>query len=157
MMGSRVLCLAGVVAVGVATVVFQFRAVADEPATPAHDHEHMAHGGAMDQCAKACSACQRECESCSAHCARLVGEGKSDHLTTLATCRDCADFCATAAGIVSRGGPFTDVICQACAEACARCGKACEKHAHDAHMKACADECRKCEKACRAMVRHAGH
>lgn len=110
------------------------------------------HHDAMLECAKACSDCQRECAMCSTHCANRVKEGKSDHMTTLATCQDCADFCSAAAQIVARGGPFTGEICKACAEACAKCGAACEKFPDDQHMKQCAEECRKCEKACRAMI-----
>src|SRR4030095_13108787 len=122
------------------------------------------------QCAKACSDCQRECDSCSAHCAKMVADGKKEHLTTLRTCQDCATHCAAAAAIVARGGPvrdtlftggargrapcgpaaasvprggpFADTICTACAEACARCGKACEAFKDDEMMKKCAEECR---------------
>jgi len=115
------------------------------------DHEHHAE---FMKCAKACSDCQRECDSCSVHCAKMVAEGKKDHLETLKTCQDCATHCAAAAAIMSRKGPFSDLICTACAEACARCGKACEKFPDDKHMKQCAEECRKCEKACREMLKY---
>jgi hypothetical protein len=116
------------------------------------DHDH--HGEAFEKCARECSDCQRACDSCAAHCARMIAEGKKEHLKTLGTCQDCATHCSAAACIVSRQGPFSDLICQACAEACARCGKACEAHPEDAHMKKCAEECRKCEKACREMLKH---
>ena len=87
------------------------------------------------------------------HCARLLSEGKKEHLATLGTCQDCANVCTAAAQIVSRGGPFSALICESCAEACARCRKECEKFAGDQHMKKCADECQKCEKACREMAK----
>jgi len=118
------------------------------------DHDH--HGGMFEKCAKACSDCQRACDSCGSHCAKLITEGKKEHLTTLRTCQDCATHCSAAACIVSRQGPFADLICKACAEACARCGKACAKFSDDEHMKMCADECKKCEKACRQMLEHTG-
>ena len=105
-----------------------------------------------EQCAKACSDCQRACDMCSTHCANQVKEGKTEHMTTLATCQDCADFCVAAAQIVARGGPFTKEICRSCAEACNQCAAACEKFPDDKHMKMCAEECRKCEKACKAMA-----
>jgi hypothetical protein len=115
-----------------------------------------AHASGYEECAKACSDCQRLCDMCAAHCAKLIAEGKKDHLTTLRTCQDCATHCSAAACIVSRMGPFSDTICTACAEACKRCGDACEKHSEDSMMKRCAEECRKCEKACREMLKHTG-
>jgi hypothetical protein len=114
------------------------------------------HDEAFQQCARACGECARICEACADHCARLVAEGKKDHLKTLRTCQDCATHCAAAARIMARQGPFSDLICTACAEACARCGKACEGFPDDAMMKKCAEECRKCEKECRKMLEHLG-
>jgi hypothetical protein len=114
------------------------------------------HGGAFEECAKACNDCQRSCDMCSSHCAKMVADGKKDHLTTLETCQDCATHCSAAASIVARKGPFSDTICKACAEACKRCGDACEKFNDDSMMKKCADECRKCEKACQEMLKHVG-
>jgi hypothetical protein len=92
---------------------------------------------------------------CSAHCAKLLSEGKKEHLMTLQTCQDCATTCSAAATIVARSGPFSDTICTACADACKKCGDECTKMKDDAMMKKCADECRACEKACRDMLKHA--
>lgn len=114
------------------------------------------HAGALEECAKACNDCQRICDMCATHCAKLIADGKKDHLTTLQTCQDCATVCSAAAGIVARKGPFSDTICSACAEACKRCGDQCDKFKDDLMMKKCADECRKCEKACREMLKHTG-
>jgi Domain of Unknown Function (DUF326) len=121
---------------------------------PVADHKHDSHF--MD-CAKACHACARECDACGAHCAKLVSEGKKEHLKTLKTCQDCATFCSAAAGITARSGPFSDLICKSCADACKRCGDACSKHKTDEMMKRCADECYRCEKACKEMLKHVGH
>jgi peroxiredoxin len=118
-----------------------------------HDH----HAAAYDECAKACNDCQSACDACATHCAKLVSEGKKEHLKILQTCQDCATHCSAAAGIVARKGPFSDLICKACADACKRCGDQCEKFKDDPVVKKCADECRKCEKACRDMLKHVGH
>ena len=104
------------------------------------------------KCAEECSACQRACDACATHCARLLVQGKKDHVVTLQSCQDCATLCSSAASIVSRRGPFSDTVCKACAEACARCAKECDKHASDGEMKRCAEECRKCEQVCREML-----
>jgi hypothetical protein len=104
-------------------------------------------------CARACQDCARTCDLCTVQCARLVAEGKKEHLTTLATCADCASICASAASVTTRNGPLSDLICASCADACKRCGDACEKFGSDAIMKQCADECRRCEKACRTMLK----
>lgn len=128
-------------------VVLSFVTAADPPAAHKHDDHFM-------QCAKACDDCARECDACSTHCAKMVADGKKEHLTTLHTCQDCATFCRAASGIAARKGPFAGLMCTACADACKRCGDECEKFKDDPMMKACADECRKCEKACRDMVRH---
>ena len=117
----------------------------------ARDKSHD-HAAAYDTCDKACGDCQRECDSCATHCAKLIADGKKEHLKTLQTCQDCATHCSAAACIVPCMGPFSDTICTAWAEACARCGK----FPDDAHMKKCADECKKCEKACRDMLKHIG-
>jgi hypothetical protein len=105
------------------------------------------------ECARACQDCARVCDMCGAHCARMIADGKKEHLITLAACADCASVCTSAAGVTARNGPFSDLICTACADACKRCGDACEKHGTDAIMKQCADECRRCEKACRDMLK----
>lgn len=120
------------------------------------DKDHDRHAAVYEDCARACNDCQRACDSCATHCARLLSEGKKEHLKTLQTCQDCATHCSAAACIVARRGPFADLICKACTEACKRCGDECEKHKDDAHMRKCAEECRKCEKACRAMLKHVG-
>ncbi|MDY3553813.1 four-helix bundle copper-binding protein [Gemmata sp. JC717] len=113
------------------------------------------HMSQFMDCAKECDDCARICNMCAAHCAKMVAEGKKEHLETVRTCIDCATICQSASAIVIKSGPFSDLICTACAEACKRCGDACEKHAeHDAIMKQCAAECRKCEKACRVMMKH---
>jgi len=132
------------------TVAAAFALSADPTAPGHHDDHFMA-------CAKACDDCARMCDSCGAHCAKMIADGKKDHLTTLQTCQDCATTCSAASCITARSGPFADLICTACAEACKRCGDACEKHKDDAKMKACADECRKCEKACRDMIKDTSH
>lgn len=123
----------------------------ERKAAPADKHE-----AAYEQCAKACNDCQRACDMCAAHCAKLVSEGKKEHLTTLKTCQDCATVCSAAACVVARMGPFSDTVCKACAEACKKCGDECDKFKDDPMMKKCADECRKCEKACRDMLAHTG-
>ena len=104
-------------------------------------------------CAKECDDCARLCNTCASHCAKLLAEGKKDHLDTLKLCQDCATICSAASQVVARDGPTADLICTACAEACKRCGDACESHSGDPILKQCAEECRKCEKVCRTMVR----
>jgi hypothetical protein len=123
-----------------------FVTAADPPAGHHDDH--------FMQCAKACDDCARSCDACTTHCAKMVADGKKDHLATLATCQDCATACQAASCVTARKGPFAGLMCTACADACKRCGDECEKFKDDPMMKACADECRKCEKACRDMVRH---
>src|SRR4051794_40909868 len=109
------------------------------------------------ECAKACDDCARSCDECGAHCARMLAEGKKDHIESLRQVQDCATVCSAASCILSRGGPDADLICVACADACKRCGDACEKHAaHDPIMKANTEECRRCEKACRTMLQNSG-
>ena len=105
-------------------------------------------------CAKACDDCARQCETCSAHCAKMIADGRKEHLATLRLCQDCAAVCSAASRVVARDGPMSDLICSACAEACKRCGDACEKQSADPIMKRCAEECRNCEKACREMAKH---
>jgi hypothetical protein len=140
----------GLLAVAVCVLASRAAPV-DEPKA---GHEHAAH---FMQCAKACADCMRECESCARHCARLISEGKKDHMLTLGTCADCGDICATAAKIVSRPGPLSVTICESCAKACDMCGAACEKFSSDEHMTRCAKACRDCATACREMIKHAGH
>jgi hypothetical protein len=107
-------------------------------------------------CAKACDDCARICEMCSAHCAKLVADGKKEHLATLKYCQDCAAVCDAASRITARDGPMAGLIALACADACKRCGDECEKHSNDPIMKRCAEECHACEKACREMHKQAG-
>ena len=144
-LGTAILLLAGT-----ATATAQERR---KPVSEAKESHHMEM---MQACAKACSDCARECDHCTTHCAKMLADGKKDHLMTLRTCQDCANFCTAAAQIVARGGPFVDLICHGCAEACDRCAKACEKFPDDEHMKKCAAECKKCEKACKDMLSHSG-
>lgn len=112
------------------------------------------HHAMMEECAKACDDCARLCDMCAAHCAKMVAEGKKEHLKTLQTCADCASICSAASCVVARSGPFSDILCSGCADACKRCGDACEQFKDDPMMKRCMDECRKCEKACRDMMKH---
>jgi hypothetical protein len=107
-------------------------------------------------CAKACNDCEQICSACATHCAKLIAQGKKDHLKTLQTCQDCATHCAAAACITARQGPFADLICTACVEACKRCGDACAQYKDDPTMRRCAEECHRCEQACREMLRHTG-
>src|SRR5436190_23643327 len=88
---------------------------------------HGQHGAHYAACAKACNECQRECDSCALHCAKMLREGKKDHMRTLGTCMDCAEFCSAAARITSRHGPLSVTMCEGCAKACDTCGAACEK------------------------------
>jgi hypothetical protein len=106
-------------------------------------------------CAKACDDCARICDTSSAHCAKLVADGKNEHMQTLKLCQDCAAVCRAAAAVTARDGPMADLITLACADACKRCGDECEKHASDPVMKGCADQCRACEKVCREMNQQA--
>lgn len=147
--------LLGVVAVGLLSLGLYGRAD-DKRAAGAATADH-AHAGHFMDCAKACHACARECDACSTHCAKLIAEGKKEHLATLRSCQDCAAVCATAAAITARKGPYSEQICKACEEVCKRCAEACEKFKDDKMMRQCAEECRRCEKACREMLKHAGH
>jgi hypothetical protein len=104
-------------------------------------------------CAKACDDCARMCEMCVAHCARLLGDGRKEHLDALRLCQDCAAVCEAAARVTAKDGPMSQLVCTACADACKQCGDACEKHPADPMLKRCAEECRKCEKACREMIK----
>src|SRR5436305_8041965 len=71
---------------------------------------HDEHGGAFMECARACDDCARSCDACGAHCAKLLADGKKEHLKTLQTCQDCATTCSAASCIVARHGPFSDAI-----------------------------------------------
>jgi hypothetical protein len=104
-------------------------------------------------CAKECDDCARSCNTCAAHCAKMLADGRKEHLDTLKLCQDCATLCTAASQVVAKDGPTSDLICTACAEACKRCGDACEAQAGDPILKQCAEECRKCEKVCRAMAK----
>jgi len=138
----------------VALAIFGLMAFAQQGQTQEKAVNPMKHAAIMQECAKACSDCQRACDLCASHCAKMLQEGKKEHLATLATCRDCATVCAAAAQIVARGGPFAALICEACVKACDQCATACEAFPDDEHMKACAEECRRCEKACQEMLKH---
>lgn len=116
--------------------------------------ENEQHATAFETCAKACDDCKRACDMCAAHCAKLLSDGKKEHLVTLKTCSDCASICAAASCVVSGSGPFSDLICKACEKACKRCGDECAKFKNDPMMTKCAEECRKCEKACQEMLKH---
>lgn len=155
---TKLIGVLGVMAAAFAVVTTYAPAEDKKPAQPpAAKGAADAHASHFTDCAKECGECARVCDVCAAHCAKLLAEGKKEHLATLATCADCASICASAGCVIARQGPFSDIICTACADACKRCGDACEKHAaHDAVMKQCADECRKCEKSCREMLKHIG-
>lgn len=156
MIGRREFGVAGLSAVAFATLDKTVFAQA-KARTSKEQGDQAGHHDMLQACAKACSDCQRACDMCATHCANLLGQGRNEHATTLATCQDCADVCVAAAQIVARGGPFSALVCEACADACARCAKECEKFPDDKHMSMCAAECRKCEKACREMIKHTGH
>jgi hypothetical protein len=122
-------------------------------AAPTKD-AHTVHAQHYWDCAKACDDCARLCEACASHCARLVANGRKEHLDTLVSCQDCATVCSAAGSVTARLGPYSDSICSSCADVCKRCGDACEKFKDDPMMKKCAEECRKCEQACREMLKH---
>ena len=111
------------------------------------------HSKAMQACAKACSDCQRVCDSTATHCARLLAEGKKEHLKALRHTQDCATCCAATAQVCARGGPQSVPFLECCVKSCDLCAKACEAFPDDKHMKSCAEECRKCETMCKAMVK----
>jgi len=142
--------LAGVFAVAGHTAALQDKKPSETPIHPLDPK--MSH---FLDCSKACDDCARFCDLCANHCAKLISEGKKEHLHTLKTCQDCSEICTAASRVVAKFGPFSDLICTACADACKRCGDECEKHQSDPMMKKCAEECRKCEKACRDMLKHA--
>src|SRR5262249_16426057 len=73
------------------------------------------HHGPYADCARACASCAFQCETCFTHCAKLVAEGKKEHLRTLRLCNDCGDICALAGKVVSRQGPLQVTICESCA------------------------------------------
>ena len=106
-------------------------------------------------CAKACDDCTRACDLCAGHCAKVIVDGRKEHLETLRMCQACATICSATSRVVAKFGPCSDLMLVACVDACKRCGDACTKHPDDAIMKKCADECRRCEKACREMIKHA--
>src|SRR5688500_717418 len=117
--------LTATAAVGLLALSLPGHADAKRPADTkavAAEHKHDSHY--MD-CAKACHDCARICDACGTHCAKMVADGKKEHLKTLQTCQDCATFCSAAACITARKGPFSDLICKSCADACKRCGDAC--------------------------------
>lgn len=102
-------------------------------------------------CAKSCDDCARLCDMCSVHCAKMLADGRKEHLATLRLCQDCSTICVATARVVGKDGPMSDLLYTACAEACKRCGDACAKHGGDDMIKKCADECRRCEKVCRDL------
>ncbi|HZY86307.1 MAG TPA: four-helix bundle copper-binding protein [Gemmataceae bacterium] len=120
---------------------------------PPKEHAHNAYA----DCAKACAVCMLNCDACFHHCARLVSEGKKDHVASMNLCNDCGEVCATAGRVTARQGPLAVPVCQACAKSCDTCAASCAKFPDDKHMTQCAKACRDCAKACRAMVEHAGH
>jgi len=103
--------------------------------------------------AKAADDCARACDTCAAHCAKLLAEGKKEHLDMLRMCLDCADICSTAGRVIAKDGPLSSVIAASCAEACKRCADYCEKYSADPIVKLCVAECRKCEEACRKIAK----
>ena len=116
----------------------------------------MEHSAAMQECAKICSDSQRACDSGATHCAKLLSEGKKEHLAAMMACQDSATISSACAEICARGGPFSAMIAEVCAKACADCATACEKVTDDEHMKECAEECRRCEKSCKTMATEMG-
>jgi len=102
---------------------------AQDKAKPDHDHHKMM----SDSTAAVADECKRACDMCGAHCAKMLAEGKKEHLASLQTCQDCATICAATSCILARNGPFSDSILKACVDACARCGAECEKHSNDPH------------------------
>jgi len=125
--------------------------------TTAQERKSRADDQKYWDCAKACDDCGRVCDACATHCARLIADGKKEHVHTQQTCLDCASICRAAGAVTARSGVFSDLICAACADACKRCAEACDHHKDDPVMKRCADECRTCEQACREMLKHVGH
>jgi hypothetical protein len=111
-------------------------------------HEHFL------QCAKACGDCQIACDSCFKHCAKLLEEGKTDHVKTMYACVDCAEFCSLSAKLTARQSPLSTQACEGCAKACDLCAAECEKFKSDKHMTDCAKSCRDCAKSCRTMIEH---
>lgn len=104
-------------------------------------------------CAKAADDCARHCEICSAHCAKMLSEGKNEHLDTMRMCQDCAAVCVAMGRVAAKDGPVSDLLYPTCADVCKRCAELCDKHMGDPMMQQCAAECRKCEKACREMTK----
>lgn len=155
-MTRTAMCLAALACGGLLTA----RAEPIQPAIPSPATAVPGAKGDVDpnmpmflHCAKVCDDCARICDTCSAHCAKMVADGKKEHLATLKTCQDCAEVCSATARVAGRDGPMTDLMAAACADVCKRCGDACEKHASDPMMKKCLEECRKCEKVCRSMAK----
>ena len=139
-------------ALGAAVIALAALAAPMRAQEKSKDHAHNAYA----DCAKACATCMLHCDSCQHHCARLLSEGKKDHLASMRLCNDCGEVCAAAARITARQGPTAVPVCQTCARVCDACATSCEKFPDDQHMKQCAKACRDCAKACRAMVEHAG-
>lgn len=119
-------------------------------AAPANDSPHASH---MLKCATVCADCQVQCDSCFAHCAKLVGEGKTDHAKCMRLCVDCAECCKMCASLCARQSDLCAHACECCAKCCDDCATACEKFPDDKVMAACAKSCRNCAKECTAMAK----
>jgi hypothetical protein len=104
-----------------------------------------------DATTKALAHCLTECSLCMGHCAKLVEEGKKDHLTTMKLCEECASVCFITLKMTGNRTAALPIQVEACAKVCDVCGAACEKHPNDEMMKQCAQACRDCAKACREM------
>jgi hypothetical protein len=141
----------GAVVIALAALAVPLAPAQEKKKAGGKDHAHDAYA----DCAKACAQCMLYCDSCHHHCARLVSEGKKDHLASMRLCNDCGEVCALAARITARQGPTAVAVCQTCARVCDACATSCEKFPDDKHMTQCAKACRDCAKACRAMVEHA--
>jgi hypothetical protein len=141
-------------AIGLTAVAFSGLALAqalapDQPPAvsakaPEHDPAHHANHIA---------ACAVMCDACAAHCARLIADGKKEHMKSMQHCQDCAAICHSTAAVAARHGPLADLIVAACADACKRCGDECATMKDDKMMAQCADVCRNCERMCREMIK----
>ena len=101
---------------------------------------------------KALVHCLTECTLCMGHCAKLVEQGKKEHLTTMQLCAECGDVCFLTLKMASNHSAALAAQMEACVKVCDICGAACEKHPNDEMMKRCAQACRECAKACRDHV-----
>lgn len=138
-------------AISLIAFALTFSLTADDKKSVSRDAE-IKHTNSHEDCSQSCGNCFRVCEMCAAHCAKMLADGKKEHLATLHSCQDCATVCSAAASIVARKGPFSEIICMSCVDACKQCAIECEKLSSDPMMKKCAEDCRKCEKACQEML-----